>query len=200
MSHLLTDDETGVIQALRARKEEAFAALVRMHHASMLRVAQIYVSSRAVAEEVVQETWVAVLGGIDRFEGRSSLQTWLFRILANRARTIGAKERRSVPVDTGEGAVDQRRFTSDGQWSAPPVPWPDDVDERLAAAANAKRVRVAIAGLPEGQRQVVTLRDGEGLSAPEVCEILGLTEGNQRVLLHRGRSHVRGLVDDVVVG
>jgi RNA polymerase sigma-70 factor (ECF subfamily) len=194
------DEDGELLARLRARDERAFVALVERYHPAMIRLASTFVPSTAVAEEVVQETWVAVVRGIDRFEGRSSLRTWLFRIVANRARTIGAKERRSVPVDTGGGAVDPRRFTSDGQWSAPPVPWPDDVDQRLAATANAKRVRAAIAGLPEGQRQVVTLRDGEGLSAPEVCEILGLSEGNQRVLLHRGRSHVRKLVEDVVAG
>lgn len=194
------DEDGELLARLRARDEGAFVALVERYHPAMIRLASTFVPSTAVAEEVVQETWVAVVRGIDRFEGRSSLRTWLFRILANRARTIGAKERRSIPVDTGEGAVDARRFTSDGQWSAPPAPWPDDVDERLVATANARRVRAAIAGLPDGQRQVVTLRDGEGLSAREVCEILGLTEGNQRVLLHRGRSHVRKLVDDVVAG
>jgi RNA polymerase sigma-70 factor (ECF subfamily) len=188
-----------LLARLRARDEGAFVVLVQRYHPAMIRLATTFVPSAAIAEEVVQETWVAVIRGIDRFEGRSSLRTWLFRILANRARTIGAKERRSVPVDTGEGTVDPRRFTSDGRWSEPPVAWPDDVDERLVATANAKRIRAAIAGLPDGQRQVVTLRDGEGLSAPEVCEILGLTEGNQRLLLHRGRSHVRRLVDDVVV-
>jgi RNA polymerase sigma-70 factor (ECF subfamily) len=163
-------------------------------------VAASFVPSAAVAEEVVQDTWLAVVRGIDRFEGRSSFRTWLFRILVNRARTTGVRERRSVPVAVDDHAVDPRRFASDGRWSEPPVPWPDDVDDRLAAAASAKLVRAAIARLPDGQRQVVSLRDGEGLTAAEVCDVLAISEGNQRVLLHRGRSTVRRALDEMVVG
>lgn len=175
-------------------------AVVERYHPAMTRLAATFVPNKAVAEEVVQETWLAVVRGIDRFEGRSSFRTWLFRILVNRARTIGTRERRSVPVAVDDEAVDPRRFSSDGSWSEPPVPWPDDVDDRLAAAATARRIRAAIDRLPDGQRQVVTLRDGEGLSAPEVCEILGITEGNQRVLLHRARAQVRSVLDAELVG
>jgi RNA polymerase sigma-70 factor, ECF subfamily len=193
------DEDRELLGRLRARDEGAFVALVERYHPAMIRLASTFVPSQAVAEEVVQETWLAVLRGIDRFEGRSTFRTWLFRILVNRARTTGVRERRSVPVAVDDHAVDPRRFASDGQWSTPPVPWPDDVDDRLEAAATAKRVRAAIAALPDAQRQVVTLRDGEGLSASEVCAILELTEGNQRVLLHRGRSAVRRAIDAELV-
>lgn len=192
------DEDGELVERLRARDERAFAALVDRYHPAMTRLAQNFVPNADAAADVVQETWLAVVRGVDRFEGRSSFRTWLFRILVNRARTIGAKERRAVPVDVREPAVDPRRFTRDGHWSEPPVAWPEDVDDRLTAAATAKHIRAAIADLPEGQRDVVMLRDGEGLSASEVCAVLGLTEGNQRVLLHRGRSRVRQALEEVV--
>lgn len=164
----------------------------------MLRVASSFVPSRPVAEEVVQETWVAVLRGIDAFEGRSSLRTWLFKILVNRARTAGSRERRSVPVGTvGEGGLAgpaAERFDESGGWLTPPEQWPDDVDDRFQAGKLAEVIRSAIDDLPHRQRRVVTLRDVEGLSGPEVCDILQISEANQRVLLHRARIRLRQAV------
>ena len=166
----------------------------------LLRVAMLYVSTRAVAEEVVQETWLAVLTGLERFEGRSSLKTWLFRILSNKAKTRGQREGRTLPFsslasdgDESEPAVDADRFLGPdnryaGHWAAPPRGVPE---ERLLAAEAKARIEVAIAGLPANQRAVITLRDVEGLSAEETCSVLGLSETNQRVLLHRARSKVR---------
>ena len=165
----------------------------------MVRLARTFVPSQAVAEEVAQETWLAVLKGIDGFEGRSSLKTWIFRILANRARSVGVREQRVVPVDTGDDAsVDRRRFNEGGMWSDPPVHWSDEVVERLSSGSFLRQVQSALAGLPEGQRAVVTLRDLEGLSSKEVCEVLGISEANQRVLLHRGRSRIRATLEKEV--
>ena len=183
-----------LLTRLRAGDESAFAMLVDRYHAPMIRLASTYVPSRAVAEEVVQDTWLGVVRGIDRFEGRSSLKTWLFRILVNRARSTGPRERRSAPLGHGE-TVDPDRFQADGTWSAPPAPWTDDVDERLDAAGIAGRVRDVIDELPDGQREVVLLRDVEGVSSADACAILGITEGNQRVLLHRGRARVRRVLE-----
>jgi RNA polymerase sigma-70 factor (ECF subfamily) len=180
-----------LVARLRAGDERAFATLVDQYHSSLIRLAATYVPSRAVAEEVVQDTWLGVLQGIDRFEGRSSVKTWLFRILVNRARSTGPRERRTVSLDDGDATVDPRRFGSTGHWVDPPAPWTDDVEDRLMAAGIVDRVRVAVDALPAGQRQVVVLRDVEGLSSIEVCSVLGISEGNQRVLLHRGRSRVR---------
>lgn len=187
--------DADLLHRLQAGDEAAFAALVDRYHAPLLRFAMTMVPNRAVAEEVVQDTWLGVVKGIDRFEGRSSLQTWLFRILANRARTTGTRERRSVPIDLqDEPAVPGHRFNEGGHWSDPPAPWTDDVEDRLLAQETADRVRARIDALPESQRQVVLLRDVHGLTAAEACEILGLTDANQRVLLHRGRSRVRGML------
>jgi RNA polymerase sigma-70 factor (ECF subfamily) len=161
----------------------------------MVRVASAFVPSRAVAEEVVQDTWLGVVRGLPRFEGRSSLKTWIYRILVNRARTTGAREPRSVGLDTGDGTRSDD-FTTQGAWREPPVIWTDDIENRLAAPEMAARIRQAVEQLPEAQRQVVTLRDVEGLSSSEVCDLLGISEGNQRVLLHRGRTRVRAMLDD----
>jgi len=167
---------------------------------SMLRIALLYVPSRAVAEDVVQETWLAVLTGLERFEGRSTFKTWLFRILANKAKTRGRRESRSVPFsalaadgDEGGTAVDLDRFLGPesrhpGDWATPPRAVPE---ERLLAAEARLRIARAIAALPPNQRAVITLRDVEGLSAAEACNVLGLSETNQRVLLHRARAKVR---------
>lgn len=188
--------ETELLDRLRAGDEAAFVTLVERYHAPLLRFAMTMVPSRAVAEEVVQDTWLGVVRGIDRFEGRSSLQTWLFRILANRARTTGTRERRTTPIDLQtEPAVPASRFGPEGGWIDPPSPWTDDVEDRLLAAATAEQVRARIDALPENQRQVVLLRDVQGLSAAEACDILGLSDANQRVLLHRGRSRVRGMLE-----
>jgi RNA polymerase sigma-70 factor (ECF subfamily) len=170
-------------------------ALVDKYGPSLLRVALLYVPTRSAAEEVVQETWLAVLTGIDRFEGRSSLKTWLFRILTNKAKTRGQRERRTTPFssfvadgDEQDTAVDADRFSRHGDWSVPPRGVPE---ERLLAAEARKTIEDAIAALPPNQRAVITLRDVEGLSAGEACNVLGLSETNQRVLLHRARAKVR---------
>jgi RNA polymerase sigma-70 factor, ECF subfamily len=188
-------DDADLVLRLRGGDEEAFRYLVERYHTSLLRLAQTMVPSRAVAEEVVQDTWLGLVRGIDRFEGRSSLRTWLFHVLVNRARSTGAHERRPTMGITAGPSVDPSRFGSDGGWADPPVPWPEEVDDRLVAAQLAGRLRPLIDELPDMQRQVVTLRDVEGLSAQEVCDVLGLTEGNQRVLLHRGRARLRGMLE-----
>jgi RNA polymerase sigma-70 factor (ECF subfamily) len=188
-------EDAELVTRLRAGDEAAFRLIVERYHPSLLRLAQTMVPSRAVAEEVVQDTWLGLVRGIKGFEGRSSLRTWLFHVLVNRAKTTGVRERRPTTGLTAGPAVDPSRFGPDGAWADPPVPWPDDVDDRLDAKQLADRIRPCIDGLPEMQRQVLVLRDVEGLSAAEVCELLELSEGNQRVLLHRGRSRVRGMLE-----
>ncbi len=165
---------------------------------SLLRVAQLYVSSRAVAEEVVQETWLGVLKGLERFEGRSSVKTWIFRILANQAKSRGKREGRIVPFSSlggedDERAVDPERFDTTGHWEAPPRAVPE---ERLLAREARERIDAAIEALPPNQRAVITLRDVEGFGAEEACSVLGLSETNQRVLLHRARSKVRAALEE----
>ena len=195
-----------MIAALRAREDRAFEELMRMYNASLLRVALIYVPSRAVAEDVVQETWIAVLNGIDRFEGRSSLKTWIFRILTNIAKTRGQREGRTVPFSAlerpdaaPEAAVDADRFRPadherwPGHWASKPEPWPE---ERLLAAETRVVVERAIDRLPPAQRAVISLRDIEGWSSDETRNALGVSETNQRVLLHRARSKVRQALED----
>jgi RNA polymerase sigma-70 factor (ECF subfamily) len=191
-----------VVEALRAGDEAAFLQLVRQHHAAMVRVATAYVGSRAVAEEVAQEAWIGVLQGLRLFEGRSSLRTWIFRILVNCAKARGVREVRSVPLsslaDEGDDgpAVPEERFAESGvwagHWARPPAEWTDD---QLGSAELAALVREGIETLPPAQRQVMTLRDVEGWESAEVCELMGVSEGNQRVLLHRARSKVRALVE-----
>jgi RNA polymerase sigma-70 factor (ECF subfamily) len=189
------------LAALRAGDEAAFMALVRRHHAAMVRVAQIYVSRRDVAEEVVQEAWVGALRGLDRFEGRSSLKTWLFRIVTNLAKTRAAREGRTIPFSAlrtpgsvPEPAVEPERFRPPddarwpGHWAAKPAEWPE---QRLLETESLARIKEAIEELPDNQRAVITLRDVEGWSSEEVCNALELSETNQRVLLHRARSKVR---------
>jgi RNA polymerase sigma-70 factor (ECF subfamily) len=193
----VSDDD--LVRRLRAGDELAFSELVNAYHSSLVRLAQSFVSSRAVAEEVAQDTWVAVLKGLGDFEGRSSLKTWIFHILANRARSTGAREQRTIPVDLGyEGSVDRRRFDEAGAWSAPPAHWSDEVIERLSSGEFLARVQGALLQLPESQRAVVTLRDLDGLSSKEVCDVLEISEANQRVLLHRGRSRIRAIFEDEV--
>jgi RNA polymerase sigma-70 factor (ECF subfamily) len=199
-----TDGETAA--ALRAGDEEAFAALVRECQPMMLRLARSFTPSAAVAEEVVQEAWLGVLRGLDVFEGRSSLRTWIMRIVVNRAKTRGARERRTVPfsslADQGDGpAVDPDRFFPadhrryPGHWAAAPSSWEGDPGARLLDDEVRGLLRDAIDGLPDGQRAVVSLRDVEGWSAEEVCDALELSEVNQRVLLHRGRSKLRATLE-----
>ena len=192
-------DEVELLARLRAGDEEAFAVLVDRHHAAMVRLAMTYVRSRAVAEEVAQDAWLGVLRGLDGFEGRSSLRTWLYRIVVNRAISAGLHERRHVPVEVSEFEDNNGRFAQDGHWVTPPVHWSDEVLERITAPEVAARIRQLIDQLPLAQRQVVTLRDVEGLSSGEVCEILRITEGNQRVLLHRARTRIRTLLEQEVL-
>jgi RNA polymerase sigma-70 factor (ECF subfamily) len=185
------DSDAELLRRLRSGDERAFVFLVERYHDSMLRVATSFVPSRAVAEEVVQDTWLAALRGLSRFEGRSSLRTWLFRILVNRARTTGTREHRSIPVADAGPAVDASRFGLDGAWIAPPEQWIEEAESRLAAGKLAELLNAALDDLPDRQREVVTLRDVEGMSSEEACEVLGISEANQRVLLHRGRSKLR---------
>jgi RNA polymerase sigma-70 factor (ECF subfamily) len=202
----LSREDARLIDGLRAGDEAAVAVLMRKYGAGMLRVAQMYVSSRAVAEEVVQEAWIGVLRGIGRFEGRSSLKTWLFRIVVNTAKTRGVREARSVPFSAfddehGEPTVSPDRFLEaverfPGHWSAPPGSWAGMPEERLVAGETMEVIRREIDHLPDAQRTVITLRDIEGLTAEEVCNALDLTETNQRVLLHRARARVRAALEE----
>ena len=194
----MNDEDEELVARMRAGDEEAFVSLVARYHASMLRLANSFVSSRAVAEEVVQDTWMGVLRGIDGFAGRSSFKTWLLRILVNRARTTGMRERRSVAIGDAAPAVDASRFDASGAWSSPPQHWVEDSDDRLLAQSLAQRIEQGLAQLPARQREVVTMRDVDGLSSREVCEVLDISEANQRVLLHRGRSHLRQALEDAV--
>lgn len=194
-------DDDELLDRLAAGDEQAFTWLVEQYHPSMLRIAEMFVPSRAVAEEVVQDTWIAVLRGIDGFQRRSSLKAWLFSILVNRARTTGSRERRVTPVEPQTMAtVDPARFSPDGSWADPPQPWTDAVDDRLLAGSMLPRIVKLIDELPDSQRQVVTLRDVEGLSASEVCGMLGLTAANQRVLLHRARARLRAALEQELKG
>jgi RNA polymerase sigma-70 factor, ECF subfamily len=200
--------EGDLLRRLRAGEREAFLHLVESLHGPLIRLAMTFVPSRAVAEEVVQETWVGVLNGLARFEGRSSVKTWIFRILTNRAKTRGEREQRIWPlsaVETTDGdtspVVDSGRFNDNGLWRLAPRRWEDDTPERLVANARAmERLKTALDELPLAQRAVVTLRDIEGLDATDVCNILEITETNQRVLLHRARSRLRSTLEDFVDG
>ena len=197
-------EDRRLVAGLRDGDEAVYAELLRRWHPAMLRVARMYVRDRATAEEVVQETWLAVLQGIARFEGRSSLKTWVFRILTNRAKTRGGREARSVPfsalggeTEAGEPAVPEERFLSaedpraPNGWATPPRSWAQMPEERLEARETIDCIRMAIADLPDAQRAVIALRDIDGWSAAEVCDALEITDANQRVLLHRARSKVR---------
>jgi RNA polymerase sigma-70 factor, ECF subfamily len=202
-----SEQDVASLAALRAGDEHAFAALVDRYGPQMLRLAMLHTPSRAVAEEVVQEAWIGVLQGLDRFEGRSSLKTWIFRILINRAITRGTQEHRSIPFssfalldDPGGPAVDPARFLDEGarnpgHWAAPPSRW-DAPEDRLAGRETLDRIRAAIEGLPASQRTVITLRDVLGWTSKEVCNALEITETNQRVLLHRARSTVRRSLEE----
>jgi RNA polymerase sigma-70 factor (ECF subfamily) len=196
-----------LVEALRAGDEAAFAGLIRAHHSVLLGVAMTYVSSRAVAEEVVQETWLGVLNGLDRFEGRSSLKTWIFKIAANLARTRAGREWRCRPFSSLDGVDPEgaepsvepdRFFAADhafaGHWARPPVVW-QTPEERLLSSETRDVIRAAIAQLPPAQRLVLTMRDVEGWSAGETCEALGITDANQRVLLHRARCKARDALE-----
>ncbi|MGH9038651.1 MAG: RNA polymerase sigma factor [Acidimicrobiia bacterium] len=195
------DDDADLVDRLRAGDEGAFVTLVERYHTPLLRLASTFVPSQAVAEEVVQDTWLGVVRGVHGFEGRSSFKTWLFRILVNRARSTGVRERRHLSVDPDwTAAVPPERFGPDGSWIDPPTPWTDDAEERIDARQTAERIAAHLAELPEAQRQVVVLRDFEQLPAAEVCQVLGITDANQRVLLHRGRSKIRSLLESEMSG
>lgn len=194
-----------LIKALKAGDETAFVDLVHAHHAVLLRVAMTYVSSRAVAEEVVQETWLGVLKGLARFEGRSSLKTWIFKIAANIARTRAVREGRCLPFSSLPGSDDEpcvdpdRFFPPDhprhpGHWARGPASW-EIPEGRLLSGETRNVILAAIEQLPTAQRLVVTLRDVEGWSAEETCQALEVSDGNQRVLLHRARSKLRAALE-----
>jgi RNA polymerase sigma-70 factor, ECF subfamily len=197
-------DERELLARLRAGQEQAFGELLERYHHSLVRLAIAYVGSRADVEEVAQETWLAVLRGLDRFEGRASLKTWIFHILINRAKTLAARTRRSVPLSALDGldepfepAVEPDRFLAadhprwPGHWAAPPIGWEDLPERRVLEQETLRVVQAAIEALPSAQRQVITLRDIEGWTSDEICALLQLSPENQRVLLHRARSRVR---------
>jgi RNA polymerase sigma-70 factor, ECF subfamily len=203
-SGLAATDEAE-LTALRAGDEAAFLALVSRHHEAMLRVAMLHVKGRASAEEVVQDAWLGVLRGLHLFEGRSSLKTWIFRILVNCAKQRGVRDGRTVPLSAmadDEPSVSPDRFLEEGErwaghWAKAPEPWPD---AKVESREMVELVREALEGLPEAQRAVMTLRDVDGWDSGEVCELLGISEGNQRVLLHRARSKVRSFVEQGLEG
>ena len=202
-------DEQALVAALRQGDEAAFAALLDRYQGPMVALAMHYVRDRAVAEEVAQETWLAVLKGIDRFEGRAAVKTWIFQILVNRAKTRGICEGRTVPLSALENpdlADHERAVAADrflppdharwpGHWASAPQRWDLDPEASLLSGELRGWIEGAIAALPESQRLIITLRDVQGWSPEEVCESLGITDGNQRVLLHRARARVRGLLE-----
>ena len=197
-------EDLRLVKALQSGNESAFVSLVNMYHSSLLRLAMIFVPSEAIAEEVVQETWMGVLHGLDRFEGRSSLKTWIFRILTNRAKTRAQREGRSVPfsslsefsLELQEPAIEPERFYGPDQqlpggWISFPHSWEEIPEERILSQETMERIQEAINTLPIGQREVITLRDIDGCTSEEACDLLGVSEANQRVLLHRARCKVR---------
>ena len=199
-----TQQDLALVEALRAGDETAFMMLVERFQPAMLRIARMYVSTQAVAEEVVQEAWVGVLQGLEGFEGRSSLRTWIFRILVNTAKTRGQREARSVPFSSiwaadpeVETSVDPDRFLpqghpgSPGHWAEPPVGWESTPEERLLSKETLAEVARAIGALPPNQREVIRMRDILGWPSSDVCNALEISETNQRVLLHRARAKVR---------
>lgn len=201
--------EAQLVAALRRGDERAFTQVVDGYSSSLLRLARALVGTRAIAEEVVQETWLAVLQGIDGFEERSSLKTWVFGILVNRAKARGAREARTLPFSSlehdDEPAVPASRFQGAdtpwvGHWAMPPRPLSDFPDERVLSTELRARLAEALDELPETQRVVVTLRDVAGYDADEVCDLLDVSAANQRVLLHRGRSRLRSALEGYLEG
>jgi RNA polymerase sigma-70 factor, ECF subfamily len=207
---VLSADDVRVIDGLRAGDERVFEELVNRYHESLVRVARSYVGGRSIAEEVAQETWIAVIQGINRFEGRSSLKTWLFRILVYRARTRGERERRTTAMSElghadGETLVDPERFLGGdalwaGHWARPPRRWDGAAEQRLLEAETRSIVEHAIERLAENQRRVITLRDIEDLTSDEVGALLQISDGNQRVLLHRARAKIRSVLEEYLNG
>lgn len=195
--------DLALVKQLLAGNESAFTAVVHRYHGPLLRFARLFVSNQGVAEEVVQDTWLAVLRGLPSFEGRSALKSWMFSILANRAKSRAVREKRiiafselSASGSENEPAVDPDRFTSSGAWPTPPGRWNAYTPESLLLDREALGVvELAMAALPAAQRVVVTLRDVEGVDAADVCRILEISETNQRVLLHRARSKVRASLE-----
>ncbi len=196
--------EKDFIEALRAGNERAFEVLLERLSSSMLGLARSVLSDREMAEEVVQETWLAAIRGLERFEGRSSLKTWIFSILMNVARTRAKRERRTVPFSSlseienpaDNLAAAAERFSDDRHaWMSPPRRWRQTPEDRLLSTETITMIRKELQSMPPRQAEVVTLRDIEGWSAEEVCQVLGLTEANQKVLLHRGRTKVRNALE-----
>ena len=183
-----------LLSRVRTGDEEAFVMLVARYQQPMFRLACSLVPSQQVAEEAVQDTWLGVVRGIERFEGRSSFKTWLFRILVNRVRSAGAREPTDPSIETIQ-AVDPTRFDAQGQWADPVDHWTETSEDRLDAATWVPILKSALDKLPARQRQVVVLRDVEGLSNDEACTVLGISLGNQRILLHRGRARLREFLD-----
>ena len=188
------DPDADLLDRLRRGDEDAFVTLVGRYQQPMLRLARSMVPSQAVAEEAVQDTWMGVVRGLDRFEGRSSIKTWLFQILVHRARSAGSREQSQSPRD-GDYSVDPSSFGADGQWAEPVQQWVEDSESRLDAATWFPVIAAALDELPARQRQVVILRDLEGLTNDEACAALDVSAGNQRILLHRGRAKLRQILD-----
>ena len=202
------DADADLVTGLKRRDEAAFVTLVERYQGPLLRLALVYCRSRDIAEEVVQDVWLGVLQGIDRFEGKAAFRTWLFRILVNRARTNAGREGRTLSFSSledeamspGEPAVSPERFRpADDKWphnwAVPPRAWGESADARLLSSETMELVKRAIDALPPAQQQVITLRDVEGLTADDVCNVLAISETNQRVLLHRARSRVRAQLE-----
>jgi RNA polymerase sigma-70 factor, ECF subfamily len=196
------EDDRALLARLRAGDEEAFAALVARHDGALRRVARTYVRTDTAVEEVVQETWLGVVRGLDAFEGRSSLRTWIFRILVNQARTRAVRDARSLPFSSLEGedgpTVDPSAFGADGRWTSAPPRLDSDPETGLLGAELREHLLEAVESLSRDQRAVITLRDLVGLSAAEVRDLLEITDGNQRVLLHRARARVRAALVPLV--
>lgn len=200
-----SSDDSDLVSRLRRGDEVAFTTLVDRYNPALRRLARTFVSTDAAADEVVQDTWVAVLDGLEGFERRSLVKTWIFRILVNRAKSKGVRDARMVPMsglgtedpDHAEAAVDPGRFDERGRWSSPPQRWESETPAKLLLRKELHgELERAIATLPERQRSVVVLRDALGWSAEEVCELLELNDANQRVLLHRARSRLRAILED----
>lgn len=201
---LQATDEDDLLGRLRAGDEEAFRALVKKHQASLTSVAQSFVGSRATADEIVQDTWLAVIEGLSAFEGRSSLKNWIFAILANKARTRAVRDNRMVAagsmtgeIEDDQPVVDPSRFDPTGHWAEPPANWDEVTPERVVAGKQIwAHVEEAINQLPAAQRSVMILRHVEQMESDEVQEVLGISAANQRVLLHRARAQVRQLIEE----
>jgi RNA polymerase sigma-70 factor, ECF subfamily len=201
-------DERALLHLLRQRDEAAFTQLVEQYHASLVRLARIYVQDTTTAEEVAQETWLAVLHGLDRFEGRASLKTWIFTILTNKAKTRSQRENRTLSCTDLEESlqnqptVDPKRFKDysaekyEGHWAADPNSWSGIPEVKFLSRETMTLIRETMDALPENQRLVITLHDRDELSPQEICNILGISETNQRVLLHRARARVRQALED----